>query len=88
MNENQSSKKKDMVKNVIIIFLIIMLLLTLFSNTFRNYSLPEVTMVNPASGVIKEQARGTAQLEAGETYIVNATETRTISSVAVKKRSC
>ncbi len=74
-----------MVKNVIIIFLIIMLLLTLFSNTFRNYSLPEVTMVNPASGVIKEQARGTAQLEAGETYIVNATETRTISSVAVKK---
>ncbi len=42
-------------------------------------------MVNPASGVIKEQARGTAQLEAGETYIVNATETRTISSVAVKK---
>lgn len=85
MNENQSSKKKDMVKNVIIIFLIIMLLLTLFSNTFRNYSLPEVTMVNPASGVIKEQARGTAQLEAGETYIVNATETRTISSVAVKK---
>lgn len=85
MNENQSSMKKDMVKNVIIIFLIIMLLLTLFSNTFRNYSLPEVTMVNPTSGVIKEQARGTAQLEAGETYIVNATETRTISSVAVKK---
>lgn len=85
MNENQSSKKKDIIKNVIIVFLILMLLLTLFSNTFRNYSLPEVTMVNPASGVIKEQARGTAQLEAGETYLVNATETRTISSVAVKK---
>lgn len=85
MNEKKAARKKEIIKNVAIVFLIIMLLLTLFSNTFRNYSLPEVTMVNPSSNIIKEQARGNGQVTAGETFAVNATESRVISSVAVKK---
>ena len=85
MNEKKAARKKEIIKNVAIVFLIIMLLLTLFSNTFRNYSLPEVTMVNPSSNIIKEQARGNGQVTAGETFAVNATESRVVSSVAVKK---
>ena len=84
MNEN-SSKKKDIIKNIAIVFLVIMLLLTLFSNTFRNYSLPEVTMTNPISGQIKEQARGNGVIAAGDTYNVMVNESRTIASVAVAK---
>ncbi len=85
MNEKKAARKKEIIKNVAIVFLIIMLLLTLFSNTFRNYSLPEVTMVNPSSNIIKEQARGNGQVTAGETFAVNAMESRVVSSVAVKK---
>lgn len=84
MNEN-ANKRKDLIKNVAIIFLIIMLLLTLFSNTFRNYSLPEVTMTNPTSGQIKEQARGNGSVTAGDKYNVIVNEARTIARVAVAK---
>ena len=41
MNEN-GSKKREWVKTAAIIFLTVMLILTFFSNTFMNYSLPEV----------------------------------------------
>jgi len=85
MNEKKERNKKDWIKNIAIIFLLIMLLLTLFSNTIKNYSLPVVTLINPSQTTIKEQARGTGQIEAGEKYLVKATETRKVASVAVKK---
>lgn len=85
MNDDKKAKRKDWVKNIAIIFLLIMLVLTLFSNTIKNYSLPVVTMINPSQTTIKEQARGTGTIEAGEKYTVKATESRIISSVAVKK---
>lgn len=85
MNDDKKAKRKDWVKNIAIIFLLIMLVLTLFSNTIKNYSLPVVTTINPSQTTIKEQARGTGTIEAGEKYTVKATESRIISSVAVKK---
>ena len=42
MNENSGKKRREWVKNAAIIFLSVMLVLTFFSNTFMNYSLPEV----------------------------------------------
>ena len=42
MNENGGKKRREWVKNAAIIFLSVMLVLTFFSNTFMNYSLPEV----------------------------------------------
>lgn len=82
MNEN---KKKDWIKNAAIIFLIIMLLLTLFSNTIRNYSLPQVSAASVMSMDITESVRGSGTVETADPYTVKATEARKISSVAVKK---
>ena len=42
MNEKETKKKREWVKNAAIVFLSIMLVLTFFSNTIMNYSLPEV----------------------------------------------
>lgn len=85
MNEQQAQKRRNTIKNVAIVFLVIMLILTLYSKTFRNYSLPEVTMVNPTSETIKDQARGTGNLEAADPYTLNATESRVVSSVGITK---
>ena len=68
--EQKLRKRKDHLKNAIIAFLVIMLILTLFSNTFMNYTLPEVATTNITSGSISPQIRGTgtheAQLDRGE----------------------
>jgi hypothetical protein len=50
MNENGGKKRREWVKNAAIIFLSVMLVLTFFSNTFMNYSLPEVAAQYVQSG--------------------------------------
>ena len=52
MNENGGKKRREWVKNAAIIFLSVMLVLTFFSNTFMNYSLPEVAAQYVQSGTI------------------------------------
>lgn len=84
MNENGGKKRREWVKNAAIIFLSVMLVLTFFSNTFMNYSLPEVAAQYVQSGTITAKIRGTGTVESGEPYNVKITETRTISSVLVK----
>lgn len=71
-------------KNAAIIFLSVMLVLTFFSNTFMNYSLPEVAAQYVQSGTITAKIRGTGTVESGDPYNVKISETRTISSVLVK----
>lgn len=71
-------------KNAAIIFLSVMLVLTFFSNTFMNYSLPEVAAQYVQSGTITAKIRGTGTVESGDPYNVKIAETRTISSVLVK----
>ena len=84
MNENSGKKRREGVKNAAIIFLSVMLVLTFFSNTFMNYSLPEVAAQYVQSGTITAKIRGTGTVESGDPYNVKISETRTISSVLVK----
>ena len=84
MNENGGKKRREWVKNAAIIFLSVMLVLTFFSNTFMNYSLPEVAAQYVQSGTITAKIRGTGTVESGDPYNVKISETRTISSVLIK----
>ena len=84
MNENGGKKRREWVKNAAIIFLSVMLVLTFFSNTFMNYSLPEVAAQYVQSGTITAKIRGTGTVESGDPSNVKIAETRTISSVLVK----
>lgn len=78
-------KRREWVKNAAIIFLAIMLVLTFFSNTIMNYSLPEVAAQYVSSGSLSEQIRGTATVEAAESYTVKISDTRVVRSVEVKQ---
>ncbi len=84
MNE-KSTKRREWVKTAAIVFLSVMLVLTFFSQTIMNYSLPVVAAQYITSGSITAKVRGTGTIEAGDPYNVELTETRVISSVAVKK---
>lgn len=83
MNEN-GTKRRDWVKNAAIVFLTILLILTFFSNTFMNYSLPEVAAQYVQSGSITAKIRGTGTIESGDPYNIQINETRTVESVLVK----
>lgn len=83
MNEN-SSKKREWVKNAAIIFLSVLLVLTFFSNTIMNYSLPEVAAKYTESGTITAKIRGGGMVESSDPYKVMVKQTRKVSSVAVK----
>lgn len=67
--ENQV-KKREWVKNAAIIFLSVMLVLTFFSNTFMNYSLPEVSTQYVQSGTINTKIRGSGTVVSNGTYEV------------------
>lgn len=84
MNE-KSTKRREWVKTAAIVFLSVMLVLTFFSQTIMNYSLPVVAAQYVNSGSITAKVRGTGNVEAGDPYNLELTETRVISSVAVKK---
>lgn len=81
----KSTKRREWVKTAAIVFLSVMLVLTFFSQTIMNYSLPVVAAQYITSGSITAKVRGTGTIEAGDPYNVELTETRVISSVAVKK---
>lgn len=84
MNE-KNTKKREWVKTAAIIFLSVMLVLTFFSQTIMNYSLPIVAAQYVNSGSITAKVRGTGVIEAADPYNVVITESRVISSVAVKQ---
>lgn len=85
MNEKETKKKREWVKNAAIVFLSVMLVLTFFSNTIMNYSLPEVATQYVQRGTITAKVRGTGNVEAADPYNVTVKESRVISSVAVKQ---
>lgn len=82
MNEKDTKKRREWVKNAAIIFLTVMLILTFFSNTIMNYSLPEVATQYVQKGTITAKVRGTGNVEATDPYNVMVKETRVISAVA------
>ena len=83
MNE-KAGKRRDWVKNAAIVFLTIMLILTFFSNTIMNYSLPEVAIQYIQAGTITSKVRGTGTVQSSSLYNVKVTESRKVTSVAVK----
>ncbi|MCR4904166.1 MAG: HlyD family efflux transporter periplasmic adaptor subunit [Butyrivibrio sp.] len=84
VQEKKANKRKDLIKDFAIAFLAIMLVLTFFSNTIMNYTLPEVATQMVQSGKVSPKIRGTGTVEAEDPYSVMISETRKISSVAVK----
>lgn len=85
MNEKDTRKRREWVKNAAIVFLAVMLALTFFSNTIMNYSLPEVATQYVQRGSITAKVRGTGNVVATDPYNVEIKESRVISSVAVKQ---
>lgn len=84
---NMTTERKEKIKNIAIIFLIIMLILTLFSNTFMNRSLVEVSTQRVVSDSLTSKVRGSGYVESSDGYSVNIKETRKIATVAVKTGS-
>lgn len=84
MNNENKTPRKEIIKNIAIVFLAAMLVLTLFSNTFMNYSLPQVSAIYTSQGTISEQIRGSGTIEPAESYEVKIDQTRDIKSVSVK----
>jgi multidrug efflux pump subunit AcrA (membrane-fusion protein) len=78
-------KKREWVKTAAIIFLSIMLVLTFFSNTFMNYSLPEVSTSYVSMGSINTKIRGSGTVMANEEYVVEIEQGRKIDTVCVKE---
>ena len=77
-------KKREWVKNAAIVFLSVMLVLTFFSNTFMNYSLPEVSTKYVDSGAINAKIRGSGTVTAAQTYEVNYDQARKVETICVK----
>lgn len=84
MNNENRSPRKEVIKNITIVLLAVLLVLTFFSNTFMNYSLPQVSAVYVSQGSISEQIRGSGTVNPAESYEVKFEQTREIKSVSVK----
>lgn len=85
--ENQV-KKREWVKNAAIIFLSVMLVLTFFSNTFMNYSLPEVSTQYVQSGSINTKIRGSGTVVSNGKYEVILPEnqpSRNVEAILVRQ---
>ena len=77
-------KRREWVKNAAIIFLAFLLVLTLFSNTIRNYSLPEVAVQYTTSDSVSSGLRVSGTVNASNSYSVTVENTRTVAAVLVR----
>ena len=77
MNET-TVKRREWVKNAAIVFLAFLLVLTLFSNTIRNRSLPEVAVQYTTSGSVSGGIRVSGTVNASNSYSITADSTRTV----------
>ncbi len=77
-------KRREWVKNAAIVFLAFLLVLTLFSNTIRNRSLPEVAVQYTTSDSVSSGIRVSGTVNASDSYSITVDETRTVASVLVR----
>ena len=81
---DKASKKREIIKTLLIVFLLALLLLTFFSNTIMNRALAEITTSQVTSGKLTERIRATGIVEAEQTYEVKTDENRTVSKINIK----
>lgn len=85
MTEKASpSRKRELIKTLIIVFLAIMLVLTFFSNTIMNRSLAEISTDTVTSGKLEEKLRRTGIVESKQHYDVTAEGGKTIEKIHIK----
>lgn len=84
MNETTTNKRREIIKTVAIVFLAFLLILTLFSNTIRNRSLPEVAVQYTTSDSVSNGIRVSGVVSASKSYSIIPDETRTVKAVAVR----
>lgn len=81
---DKASKKREIIKTMLIVFLAALLLLTFFSNTIMNRALAEITTSQVTSGKLTERIRATGIVEAEQTYEVKTDENRTVFKINIK----
>lgn len=81
---DKASKKREIIKTLLIVFLAALLLLTFFSNTIMNRALAEITTSQVTSGKLTERIRATGIVEAEQTYEVKTDENRTVFKINIK----
>lgn len=81
---DKASKKREIIKTLLIVFLSALLLLTFFSNTIMNRALAEITTSQVTSGKLTERIRATGIVEAEQTYEVKTDENRTVFKINIK----
>lgn len=79
----KSTRRKNLIKNIIIGFLVALLFLTFFSNTILNWSLVEVETSIVKDGSIDEVIRSTTTVEAMKKYEVTLPQSREIKEVHI-----
>lgn len=82
--DDKAAKKRSWIKNIAIIFLALMLVLTLFSNTIMNYSLPQINAQYCYGGTITTRIRGSAKIEAKNTYELPAPSSALVKDVGIR----
>ena len=82
MKEKKS--RKEWIKSFAIVFLSVLLVLTFFSNTIRNYSLPEVAAQYTNSGSITNKVRGQGVIKSEDPYSVVYKQSRKVESVNMR----
>ena len=78
------SRKREIIKTILIIFLAVMLVLTFFSNTIMNKSLAEISTECASSGKLTERIRGSGMVESNQSYEVKTDGSKIIDKICIK----
>lgn len=78
------TRKREVIKTILIIFLAILLVLTFFSNTIMNKSLSEISTQRATSGKLTERIRGSGLVESNQSYGVTVDGNKVVDTVMVK----
>lgn len=78
------SRKREIIKTILIIFLAVLLVLTFFSNTIMNKSLAEISTECATSGKLTERIRGSGMAESNQSYEVKTDGSKIIDKICIK----
>lgn len=78
------SRKREIIKTILIIFLAVLLVLTFFSNTIMNKSLAEISSECASSGKLTERIRGSGMAESNQSYEVKTDGSKIIDKICIK----